>query len=145
MSIAVTGKIVSGIGVGRSFITMDWVRKQILEKLGFDPFLGTLNVKMDEEASRRYHSFVEGGRGIPIEPLDEHFHWGKCYRCRINGRIDGAVVVPIVPGYPPDLVEIMAPVNLRENLGLEDGSKVIVEIWAQEGSKIRRRSLSRSP
>ncbi len=140
MSMAVTGRIVSGIGVGRNFIAMGWVREQILGKLGFDPFPGTLNVKLDEETTRRYRSFVEDGKGIPIEPLDERFHWGKCYRCRINGSIDGAVVVPIVPDYPPDLLEIMAPVNLRECLGLEDGSEVIVEIWSQEGPKIKKRS-----
>lgn len=128
MSITVKGKIVSGIGVGCSYIAMGWVREQILEKLGFDPFLGTLNVKMDEETSRRYHSFIDERKGISIEPLDERFHFGKCFRSRINGRIDGAVVVPIVPDYPADLAEMMAPVDLRESLGLEDGSEVIFEI-----------------
>lgn len=144
MSIVVTGRIVSGIGVGCSFIAMDWVRGQILEKLGFDPFLGTLNVKMGEETSRRYHSFIGERKGIPIEPMDGRFHRGKCFRSRINDRIDGAVVVPIVPDYPTDLVEIIAHVNLRESLGLNDGSEVTVEILGPLGSKIRRRSLSRN-
>jgi riboflavin kinase len=128
MSIVVKGQIVTGIGVGSRFIGMEWVREQILEKLGFDPFLGTLNVRMDEETSRRYHSLLEGREGIPIEPLDERYRRGKCYRSRINDRVDGAIVVPIVPDYPADLVEIVAPVNLRERLGLQDGGEVTVEI-----------------
>jgi riboflavin kinase len=128
MSIVVKGQIVTGIGVGSRFIGMEWVREQILEKLGFDPYLGTLNVRMDEETSRRYHSLLEGREGIPIEPLDERYYRGKCYRSRINDRVDGAIVVPIVPDYPADLVEIIAPVNLRERLGLRDGSEVAVEI-----------------
>lgn len=128
MSMVVKGQIVAGIGVGSSFIGMEWVREQILEKLGFDPYLGTLNVRMDEETSRRYHSLLEGREGIPIEPLDERYYRGKCYRGRIDDRIDCAIVVPIVPDYPVDLVEIVAPVNLRERLGLRDGSEVTVEI-----------------
>lgn len=128
MSIVVKGQIVTGIGVGSRFIGMEWVREQILEKLGFDPYLGTLNVRMDEETSRRYHSLLEGREGIPIEPLDERYYRGKCYRSRINDRVDGAIVVPIVPDYPADLVEMVAPVNLRERLGLRDGSEVTVEI-----------------
>lgn len=128
MAIVVKGQTVTGIGVGSRFIGMEWVREQILEKLGFDPYLGTLNVRMDEETSRRYHSLLEGREGIPIEPLDERYYRGKCYRSRINDRVDGAIVVPIVPDYPADLVEIIAPVNLRERLGLRDGSEVAVEI-----------------
>ena len=128
MSIVVKGQIVTGIGVGSRFIGMEWVREQILDKLGFDPYLGTLNVRMDEETSRRYHSLLEGREGIPIEPLDERYRRGKCYRSRINDTVDGAIVVPIVPDYPADLVEIVAPVNLRERLGLQDGSEVTVEI-----------------
>ena len=120
--------MVTGIGVGSRFIGMEWVREQILEKLGFDPYLGTLNVRLDEETSRRYHSLLERREGIPIEPLDERYRRGKCYMSRINDRVDGAIVVPIVPDYPADLVEIVAPVNLRERLGLRDGSEVTVEI-----------------
>jgi riboflavin kinase len=128
MAIVVKGQTVTGIGVGSRFIGMEWVREQILEKLGFDPYLGTLNVRIDEETSRRYHSLLEGREGILIEPLDECYYRGKCYRSRINDRVDGAIVVPIVPDYPADLVEIIAPVNLRERLGLRDGSEVTVEI-----------------
>jgi riboflavin kinase len=128
MSMVVKGQIVTGIGVGSRFIGMGWVREQILEKLGFDPYLGTLNVRMDEETSRRYHSLLDGREGIPIEPLDERYHRGKCYRSRIDDRVDGAIVVPIVPDYPADLLEVIAPVNLRERLGLRDGSEVTVEI-----------------
>jgi riboflavin kinase len=128
MSIVVKGQIVTGIGVGSHFIGLEWVREQILEKLGFDPFLGTLNVRMDEETSRRYNTLLEGREGVPIEPLDERYHRGKCYRSRINDRVDGAIVVPVVPDYPTDLMEIVAPVNLRERLGLLDGGEVTVEI-----------------
>lgn len=142
MSITVNGRIVSGIGVGCNFIALGWVREQIFEKLGFDPFLGTLNVKMDEDTSSRYHSFIDGRGGIPIEPVDERFHFGKCFRSRINGRVDGAVVVPVVPDYPADLAEIIAPVDLRESLGLEDGSEVTFEILESVGPNQEKKPLT---
>jgi riboflavin kinase len=124
----ITGKIVTGIGVGSLFVGMDWVREQIHKKLGFDPYPGTLNVRMDMETSRRYRSLLEEVEGIPLEPPDDRYRRGKCFRGIINGNVDGAIVVPLVPDYPEDIVEIIAPVNLRERLGLEDGSDVTVDI-----------------
>lgn len=44
------------------------------------------------------------------------------------GKIHGAVVMPQVPNYPDDLVEVLAPVNLREALRLKDGDAVEVAI-----------------
>lgn len=128
MSKTVKGSVVSGIGVGSRFMGLDWVERQIHEKLGFVPYAGTLNMKMDGEATDRYQSFIEEREGVSIEPLDDSYSLGKCFRARINGRVDGAIIIPLVPGYPRDQVEIIAPVNLREFLGLDDGNEVTVEI-----------------
>jgi CTP-dependent riboflavin kinase len=32
------------------------------------------------------------------------------------------VVIPEVPGYPEDVIEVISPINLREKLHLVDGS-----------------------
>ncbi|MEM3712744.1 MAG: DUF120 domain-containing protein [Thermoproteota archaeon] len=40
----------------------------------------------------------------------------------------GAVVIPRVPSYPKDMLEIIAPVNLRETLGLKDGDEIEVTV-----------------
>jgi CTP-dependent riboflavin kinase len=37
-------------------------------------------------------------------------------------------VVPDVPGYPADLLEILAPVNLRKTLGLKDEMEIEVTV-----------------
>jgi len=42
------------------------------------------------------------------------------------GTLECAIVVPEVAGYPKALLEIIAPVNLRETLQLEDGGEVTV-------------------
>ncbi|MBC7129766.1 DUF120 domain-containing protein, partial [Candidatus Bathyarchaeota archaeon] len=38
-----------------------------------------------------------------------------------------AIIIPEVDGYPGNVMEIIAPVNLREKLGLKDGDIVEVQ------------------
>lgn len=128
MPLLVKGKIVSGIGVGSNFMGLKWVKRQIVEKLGFEPFVGTLNLKMDEENSSKFQSNIKSREGVLIEPVEPTYYSGKCLKSRINGTIDGAVVIPLVPNYPHDQIEIIAPVNLREFFGLEDCSEITVEL-----------------
>ena len=42
--------------------------------------------------------------------------------------IAGAIVVPDVPGYPDDKIEIIAAVGLRAALGLRDGDTLALEV-----------------
>jgi riboflavin kinase len=115
------GKIASGIGQGQYFLTREGYSRQFVLKLGFLPFPGTLNVILEEP-------FPAGQRAIKIEGFAEEGHtFGecKCYRIKLNG-IDVAVVRPERSRYPPELIEIIARVQLRRALGLEDGDPVEV-------------------
>jgi phosphoglycolate phosphatase-like HAD superfamily hydrolase len=47
---------------------------------------------------------------------------------RLAGEVTAAVIVPQVPGYPPDQVELIAALPLRERLGLRDGDSLEIEI-----------------
>ncbi len=69
-----------------------------------------------------------GARGTKIES-PKGFCEGKCFRAFIMEKIWGAVVVPEVPGYPHDLLEILSPANLREKLALKDGMEIEVTVW----------------
>ena len=51
----------------------------------------------------------------------------KAFRCRIDG-VDGAVIMPKRTHYSKDVLEVIAPVSLRERLGLKDGDEVEVEV-----------------
>jgi riboflavin kinase len=44
------------------------------------------------------------------------------------GKVWGAVVIPDLREYPPNLLEVIAPVNMRERLGLQDGMKLEVTV-----------------
>jgi riboflavin kinase len=98
---------------------------QFSEKLGFQPFPGTLNVKLNETsiAIRQRMDCVEP---ICIQGFNDGkrtFGSGKCYLIKING-IKSVVIIPERTHYPTNLLEIIAPVNLRETLHLKDGDEV---------------------
>lgn len=44
-----TGKIVSGVRQAAYFTQLDWVQDQCKDKLGFQPYPGTLNLEINED------------------------------------------------------------------------------------------------
>ena len=116
------GKVSAGLGQGQYFISREGYSRQFLHHLGFVPFPGTLNVLLEEP-------FPAGAsQAIKIEGFqeeDKSFGECKCYRIKLNG-IDAAVVRPERSRYPPELIEVIAPVHLRRTLGLEECDPVEV-------------------
>ena len=45
-SVTLEGVLFTGLGEGAYYVTRDKYRKQFMEKLGFDPYPGTLNLKL---------------------------------------------------------------------------------------------------
>jgi riboflavin kinase len=116
------GKIVSGLGQARYFISREGYSRQFLQKLGFIPFPGTLNVLLEEPLPEHHQAIkIEG-----FEEEGQTFGECRCYRIKVNG-IDAAAVRPERSRHPPDLIEVIAPVRLRE-LGLEEGDPVEIII-----------------
>lgn len=125
-SFYVKGRVISGKGEGAKFLRLRWVRKQIKEKLGFTPHLGTLNIRLSEEYSGT-KDLLKQMKGILIMPTSG-FRRGKCFRAYVIDGVECAIVVPEVEDYPEDLMEIVASANLREKLELEDGDTIEVKI-----------------
>ena len=86
-------------------------------------------MKLDDEASRIVQTFTKPRSGISIEPVDSTFALGKAFKIRLGDKVDGALVIPLIPNYPLNQIEIIAPINLREAFGLQDGDEVTVEIF----------------
>lgn len=120
------GKVVSGSGEGGKFTELPWVKKQITEKLGFSPFPGTLNIKLNEN-SLKVKKALEKLNLVEISP-QEGFCKGKCIEACFMNQLKCAIVIPKVENYPEDLIEIVAPVNLRDKFQLRDGDTVEVEV-----------------
>jgi riboflavin kinase len=119
-----TGAVFTGEGNGKKFLQFPWVQQQIKEKLGFAPFLGTLNLKLTDESLKQKSELNKSG-AIVICPA-EGYCIGLLFRAVMEGR-ECAVILPQVPNYPKNVLEVIAPVNLRDAAGLKDGDMVTVE------------------
>jgi riboflavin kinase, archaea type len=118
------GKVTSGLGMGQYYISLEGYRSQFLRHLGYIPFPGTLNIKLDEPLDPKRIKAIE------IESFgDGERTFGKCrcYKIIIQG-IEAAIIRPDRSNYPADLVEVIAPVRLREKLCLFDGDTVELTI-----------------
>jgi len=128
-TVCVTGKVYSGVGEGSKFTALPWVKNQIKEKLGFVPHNGTLNLMLDKPNSK-IRKALENARPIIIVPKPG-YRRGKCFKASIMGLVEGAVVIPEVEDYPENVLEVIAPVNLREKFGLKDGDYVRVIVFVE--------------
>ena len=127
---ALTGKLVSGLGEGAGFTRTEWARRQFVELLGIDPYPGTLNLVVEDEADFETWRTIRKQAGVTVTPPDRGWCKGTCYRATVAGTIKGAVVVPEIADYPAGKIEIIAETGLREALGLVDGDPVTLVIEA---------------
>jgi len=125
--ITLKGRVFSGGGTGSFFVNLPWAKKQFREKLGFDPYPGTLNLQLISIIEKEN---LRKAEGIKIEP-QEGFYGGRCFKALVMENVWGAIVIPDVQGYPRDVLEILAPVNLRKALNLKDGMEVKVTVWLE--------------
>ena len=102
-----------------------------MEKLGFDPYPGTLNLKLTTEYDIKSLSELEAYPAVELEGFeDESRTFGpvKCYPAIINNKEKGAVIYALRSHYGSSVLEIVSPFFLRSRLKLKDGNKVKVEI-----------------
>lgn len=122
------GIVVTGHGRGGHFTALPWARAQLIEKLGIAPHPGTLNLRLQDPASRR--SWVELRRrpGEAIRAAEPGACDARCYHVSLKDADTVAIVWPQVDSYPDDQVELIADFPLRQAFGLSDGSEVTVEV-----------------
>ncbi|MEF8852422.1 MAG: DUF120 domain-containing protein, partial [Haloarculaceae archaeon] len=78
-TVELRGTVTSGMGEGRHYISLSGYMRQFEEKLGYEPFLGTLNVELEGASVR------ERGRLTSYEPVtiegweDEERTYGPAY------------------------------------------------------------------
>ena len=119
------GTVVSGLGKGAVFVAIDYYKSQIKEKLGFVPYHGTLNIITNKNNAAvlekinpiRIERFKKGGKT---------YGGVSCYKITI-GLTKGAIIIPDLTEHE-DIIEIIAPVNLKSALKIKDGDRIKVEL-----------------
>jgi riboflavin kinase len=122
-SIKLTGAVFSGTGEGKKYVTLPWVQRQVKEKLGFSPYPGTLNILLSEESAKR-RKRLETVDATRIQPAEGYCN-GIIHKAHV-GKLECAVVIPEVAGYPQNYLEVVAADYLRAKLQLKDGDTVTV-------------------
>jgi riboflavin kinase len=124
----IRGIVITGMGEGQYYVTQSGYQEQFTEKLGFEPYDGTLNVRVTPSDQSKLDSLRRGG-GIVIKGFEKNgrtFGDVRCYPARIQ-NIDCAIAIPSRSHYN-DVMEIVCRYHLRRTLGLKDGDMVEVRV-----------------
>jgi CTP-dependent riboflavin kinase len=128
-----SGIIFSDLGQAASFMALEWVQSALKQALGFEAFPATLNVRLREPEDAILWQRVRGGSaGVPLAPGGSGFCSARLFPIEIlsgaaQEKISGAILVPEVDDYPKDKIEIVAPLRLKQHLGVRDGDPLTWE------------------
>ncbi len=114
------GTVKSGIGEGKYYMSLSQYLTQFKSKLGFKPYSGTLNLRLNDKT--KLLEFIDNIEPILINGFkDKERTYGsiKCYKIKIKDT-EGAIIIPERATHPEDIVEIIAPVYLRDYYHLKD-------------------------
>jgi riboflavin kinase len=134
------GNVVSGMGEGAYYMSLEGYRKQFKEKLGYVPFPGTLNVRLVDQL------FMNARRELGMHPPSvfiegfsdgtRTYGWVKCYRATINGNNtvkEAAVLVLERTHYDDAMLEVIAPVPIKKTAGIKNGERIKVQVRLPSG------------
>jgi len=134
--LTLSGRVTTGMGEGKHYISLSGYERQFESKLGYVPFPGTLNLELDE-GSVRARGELTAQAAVRIdswEDGDRTFGAATCYPGRMTDDDDSDeyepvhVIVPDRTHHDEGNIEVIAPEKLREELDLEDGDTVSVHL-----------------
>ncbi len=129
-SFKLAGRVISGVGEGSYYMSQRGYREQFKRDLGFDPYPGTLDIKLDEASLELKTVLMQlPGRQVEGFKTDKRtFGQVKFFPAKLRNK-KAALVLPLRSHYA-DVVELIAPKKLRESLKLKDDDVVQVEVIA---------------
>jgi riboflavin kinase len=122
------GRVAKGLGEGGWYLSRPGYMVPMQRLLGFAPYPGTLNLALEGPEVDQLRELRDRDGLLVPEFRDEGRSFGavKCFPGKLQG-IEAAAVVPL-RGHHERVLEVVAPVNLREKLGLRDGDVVAVDV-----------------
>jgi riboflavin kinase len=126
------GTVFSGLGEGAYYMSQEGYRKQFVEKLGFEPYPGTFNLRVRKENQEDVR-MLEASPFILIEGFtngNRSFGPAKCFHGKIADKFTCALISPVRTHYQGDVVEIISSEYLRKALHAKDGDAVKVRAFS---------------
>ncbi|MFX1393240.1 MAG: DUF120 domain-containing protein [Promethearchaeota archaeon] len=139
-NILIVGEVKDGMREGAYYVAIKGYYIQFQEKLGFNPYLGTLNLKLSdlnktllrENLNNRIPIIING---FEDENSERTYGSVKCYDCKISrlddrtNKIKAAILDIERTHHEKNIIEILAEPYLRDYLKLKDGDRVIIELY----------------
>lgn len=127
-SMKLSGRVATGIGEGSYYMSQTQYIRQFEKEAGFAPYPGTLDIKLEKDSVGLKEMITRlPSKEVPgFETKERAFGPVKFFPAKLRkSRV--VMVLPLRSHYT-DILEIIAPQNLRKALGLKDGDIVQVEV-----------------
>ncbi len=125
------GTLVSGLGEGSYYMSLKGYTKQFKTKIGYIPFPGTLNVRLDKKIHQEAIKQFENLGGIKIESFSDGkrtYGWVKCFHAKVNNSINCELVLLERTHHDNSIIELISQVCIRKLGKLKDGSIISIKI-----------------
>ena len=146
------GRIVTGMGEGSYYMSLKGYTKQFKDKLGYEPFPGTLNVRLDDKIYRDTRREIINYPSIYIHGFrDENrtFGWVKCYPAILfpeavknkndskndhynthskKVEIESSILLLERTHHDNSLIEVISPVCIKHTGNLKNGDTVTIKL-----------------
>jgi riboflavin kinase len=136
-SILIIGEVSEGMHEGGYYVAIKGYFQQFKEKLGFEPYKGTLNLKLSDTDNEILREKLKSIIPIIIEgfkDLNREYGPVKCYEVYIsrmdhqNNKHKAAILDIQRTHHKENIIEILAKPYLRDYFNLQDGDKLIIEV-----------------
>lgn len=128
-SVVLKGILVSGMGEGAYYMSLKGYTTQFKSKIGYVPYPGTFNVKLEKKEFTEAIRQFAGLDGIHINGYSDGkrtYGWVKCFRAKLNSSFDCELIRLERTHHDTSTIELISKNNLRKAAKLSDGSKVTV-------------------
>lgn len=125
------GTLVSGMGEGAYYMGLKGYTKQFQSKIGYIPFPGTLNVRLNQKIYQEAIKQFETFNGISIKSFSDGkrtYGWVKCFPAKLNNSANCELIILERTHHDNSIIELISKDCLRKTAKLKDGSKVSIKI-----------------
>ncbi|MFX0072830.1 MAG: DUF120 domain-containing protein [Candidatus Hermodarchaeota archaeon] len=138
-NVLIIGKVSEGMKEGGYYVSIKGYYEQFKDKLGFNPYKGTLNLEMSDLNKTLLRENLNNKVPIIINGFQDEnsgrtYGFVRCYSCQIcrlddrKKKITSAILDIERTHHKKNIIEILAEQYLRDELQLKDGENVIIEL-----------------
>ena len=125
------GTLISGMGEGAYYMGLKGYTKQFQSKIGYIPFPGTLNVRLNQKIYQEAIKQFETLNGVKIKSFSDGkrtYGWVKCFPAKLNNSANCELIILERTHHDDSIIELISKDCLRKTAKLKDGSKISIKI-----------------